>query len=49
LKTLKSSRDGAEKNRERKEKGNLQKSLQIKGKLTFGRRNTLQLQKSFSM
>jgi hypothetical protein len=34
IETPKSSRDGAEKERE-KEKEKLQKSLQIKGKLTF--------------
>jgi hypothetical protein len=35
IKTPKSSRDGAEKREREKEKEKLQKSLQIKGKLTF--------------
>jgi hypothetical protein len=35
IETPKSSTDGAEKKREKKEKEKLQKSLQIKGKLTF--------------
>jgi hypothetical protein len=47
FKTPKSSRDRAKKREAQKEM--LQESLQIKEKLTFERRKTLQLQKSFLM